>query len=651
MILTVLVMPLVTVEWLKSINCNAHLIHIDENTFRSNGYPRPHLPLPLSNAEELSYHFTTKELTPSEYMVDLTNDLTFRILHYHSILNRNNFAFSPTAVMSVLVALFEGSAGRSRTELQNILQLPNNHDIIRIGYRDIHRRLRTYFFGSDNPLKGLSLNKENVTITRDYETILMFYGYDLGIDMVSSTMTTPITTTGTMSSTAPPKEAELLTMPTSTSLYLLSALTTTVKTPLATLPSGTNITTGTATTESTSPLQVNVTTEENTNLTNIDKNGMSTTTLTLENTTETSSIKTEAQESTTEIEAITETLTVSSAVETEAKEAAELISSFVAEDNSEPFLRIQKARITRLPSARLQAPITSNVKPQNNYLPVQKKSARLSRRNKRHLFGLKEFDSKLFITLFNSESQVNNPLLSTGPMLTGLPAYFQLSHDYEVDTDPNFIASSHTSSKLKQNYNTDVISHVFYLNSQHIIYTTFKVYNAVLYYKYFDHLRMSALELELDSTEYNLIILLPDYNTELAAAASSLRSAPKLRIMRKQLKPKWVQAIIPDFKLDGTMFLTNDLQNLGICDIFEPNRADFRTMTDEKGIYVKHIEQSINVHIRTNPINHIRLNNGAQAQPIQISVNHPFMFFIIDRDLDVAVMAGRVLNPLNVRIQ
>lgn len=44
-------------------------------------------------------------------------------------------------------------------------------------------------------------------------------------------------------------------------------------------------------------------------------------------------------------------------------------------------------------------------------------------------------------------------------------------------------------------------------------------------------------------------------------------------------------------------------------------------------------------------------NNGPQMQPIQISVNHPFIFFIVDRDLDVAVMAGRILNPLNVRIQ
>lgn len=45
---------------------------------------------------------------------------------------------------------------------------------------------------------------------------------------------------------------------------------------------------------------------------------------------------------------------------------------------------------------------------------------------------------------------------------------------------------------------------------------------------------------------------------------------------------------------------------MGVCDIFEPNRADFRPMTDEKGIYVKHIEQSINVNIRTHPINQLK---------------------------------------------
>ncbi|XP_023305562.2 uncharacterized protein LOC111687364 [Lucilia cuprina] len=625
---------------LKSIACNAHFIHIDHNEFRSGGFPRPQLPpptLPHIQEDQTPQHLPGKELTPSEYMVDLTNDLAYRVLHYHSILNRNNFAFSPTALMSVLVAIYEGSAGRSMTELKNVLHLPDNHDIIRVGYRDIHRRLRTYFFNSDNPLKGLSLNKENVTITRDYETILMFYGYDLGIDMVSSTAV-PTTTTTT---------------PAITTTQMTHNVTTSPEMETTTTPVTTITTTSTTISPETTTEAMNTTSEVITSTTEKYVTTMKpeeTTEMTSEKSTEESTTEaaetTESTETTTATEMTTETVKS----EAETNEAAELISSFVAEENSEPFLRIQKARVTRLPSAKLQAPLATKSKLQTNYLPAQRKSSRLTSRNKRHLFGFKEFDSNLFVTLFNAESQLHNPL-STGSALVGLPTYLQVSNDYEVETDPNFIVNAHTSSNLKQNYNTDVISHVFYLNSQHVIYTTFKVYNAVLYYKYFERLRLSVLELELDTSEYNLIILLPDYNTDLVAAAASLRSGPKLRLMRKQLKPKWVQAIIPDFRLHGTMFLTNDLQNLGICDIFEPNRADFRPMTDEKGIYVKHIEQSINVHIRTNPINHLRRNNGAQAQPIQISVNHPFMFFIIDRDLDIAVMAGRILNPLNVRVQ
>lgn len=126
----------------RSISCQAHLIHINHHEFRSSGFPRPHLSPPpvVSSIDDLPQ--PAKELTPSEYMVDLTNDLTYRILHYHSILNRNNFAFSPTALMSVLVGIYEGSAGRSVTELKNVLQLPSNRDVIRVGYRDIHRRLR-----------------------------------------------------------------------------------------------------------------------------------------------------------------------------------------------------------------------------------------------------------------------------------------------------------------------------------------------------------------------------------------------------------------------------------------------------------------------------------------------------------------------------
>ncbi|XP_016935386.4 uncharacterized protein Spn85F [Drosophila suzukii] len=633
------------ITWLVGLNLSlllpatAHYIQIDHEEFRASGFPHPHFPPPpLTPLDHLPQVLAAKELTPAEVMVDLTNDLTHRLLHYHSILNRNNFAFSPTALVSVLVALFEGSAGNSAEELRHVLQLPNNRDVTRVGYRDIHRRLRTYFFGSDNPLKGLSLNKGNVAVLKDFETVLMFYGYDLSVDMLSST---PANLTS---------DAEMVntTMASNSTTADMEAETTTLK-------------------------DVETTTEEP---------STTTTEAPVTTTTEPPTTTTEAPE---ESEATTEAPAATSgeeAAEPAAEdEAAELVSAFVAEEDAEPLLRIQKARVSRLPVSKLQAPLkhSNPITPKPLYLPSARTVAMpmmarqvaerkpsptrqvisiiapqavgnisLTRktkmaRHKRHaLPGYKDLDANLFLTLFNPHTHVPHHPLHIPPPVPA--AFAPITNDFE----PHYIGEG---AEGKSNYNTDVISHVFYLGNQQVVHTTFKVYNAVLYYKYFEHLKMSVLELELDTPEYNLMILLPDYHTDIVAAAASLKLGPTLRLMRKQLKPRWVQAIIPDFKLHGTMFLTNDLQNMGICDVFEPNRADFRPMTDEKGVYVRHIEQSIDVTIRTHPINQLKRNYGAQTKPIQISVNHPFLFFIVDRDLDVAVMSGRILNPLNVRIQ
>lgn len=89
-----------------------------------------------------------------------------------------------------------------------------------------------------------------------------------------------------------------------------------------------------------------------------------------------------------------------------------------------------------------------------------------------------------------------------------------------------------------------------------------------------------------------------------------------------------------------------------ILDIFEPNRADFSPMTEESGIYTRHVEQSINVNIRTHQANdHINRRSTYNKNPVELSVNHPFLFVIVDSDLDLALLTGRVLNPLNSRIQ
>jgi serine protease inhibitor len=97
----------------------------------------------ISNSEHVaSDNRVPKKLQPVELMVDRTNQLGFTILDLHSILNKNNIAFSPCGLMSVLVALYEGTGGKSSIELKDALSFPRERDIVRIGVRDIHRRLR-----------------------------------------------------------------------------------------------------------------------------------------------------------------------------------------------------------------------------------------------------------------------------------------------------------------------------------------------------------------------------------------------------------------------------------------------------------------------------------------------------------------------------
>lgn len=57
---------------------------------------------------------------------------------------------------------------------------------------------------------------------------------------------------------------------------------------------------------------------------------------------------------------------------------------------------------------------------------------------------------------------------------------------------------------------------------------------------------------------------------------------------------------------------------MGILDIFEPNRADFSPMTDERGIYTRHIEQSLNLNIRTHANDHLNRMNLQKIYVIYI---------------------------------
>lgn len=59
---------------------------------------------------------------------------------------------------------------------------------------------------------------------------------------------------------------------------------------------------------------------------------------------------------------------------------------------------------------------------------------------------------------------------------------------------------------------------------------------------------------------------------------------------------------------------------MGVLDIFEPTRADFSPMTDIRGIYTRHVEQSVNVNIRTHANEHLN-REISPSDPFQQVLN------------------------------
>lgn len=80
--------------------------------------------------------------TPLAHMVDVTNEFGLKVMAEHNFLNDNNIAFSPYGLMGILVALYEGLDGDSSYQIQRAMQLPWNRNVMRVGFRDIHRTLK-----------------------------------------------------------------------------------------------------------------------------------------------------------------------------------------------------------------------------------------------------------------------------------------------------------------------------------------------------------------------------------------------------------------------------------------------------------------------------------------------------------------------------
>ncbi|CAK9807914.1 Zan [Anthophora quadrimaculata] len=643
---------------------------------------------------------------PVDIITDVINDLGVRILQQYTA--HGNVAFSPTGVGFVLAALYEGSAGRGRQQIADALGLPRDKDITRIGFRDIHRRLRTYL-NADGFLGGLTLNQENTKLRAEYEDILRFYGFNLSIPEEemdeTTTATTPVqeTTTGVVTEQSTTLVSDETITPTTATqnsettmmvemigmtLNTMDAQDRLTQTTPATeiLMDDTSATVSTATTASgtqktTATTSTTITTQPTTSPTTQPTTETSPTTITTQPTTETPTTTTPTIPSTTTILTTTPAPVTTSAATTMDATIPELTAPSSSQTPSQQTTEPPVPESTTTMPTMTAAIITTS---STISLPINVAEATMS-----STIPTTEADEMSTTVSTNGPAANENTVSTDSPNNQSIPSEIG-STDLPVTTSEIASAGQLTTvgvmNRKKRSFRTprgffssypdegiwmqdlgiwkpyspnlneasvrDSTEISFLVNGCDVSSVTASRYFAVLPFAYFPSLHAVALEFPLDDPRYNILLMMATDRRDTYRLARDL-GGKSLRLLRKQLQATWVRATIPSFMLRGFVTLTSFLQRLGILDVFEPRAADLSPMTPDLGVYARDVQQSIGVNIRNYmkpDRTHSRNGLFERAGPVPFTVVHPFLYFIVDAETSVALIAGRVNDPLNSRI-
>lgn len=466
-------------------------------------------------------------------------------------------------------------------------------------------------------LSGLSLSKENVTIRSSYESILKFYGYDLGdgseegnVGMVTTTQfnrreqdepesSTPMQTTVRtttvpifITSTAIPEGITVKMEPPTTQYYENKATETKMETTTFTP------------TEKATELPTEVFTEMSTNIPdNISSEPAKMTTTTRPATTNPTTIPTAfpstyqttlptllpyISETTTPFfqttRVPTSRFTYPPTQETTIFPVTEMITStskpshiftfkpitttLLPEPTTKRFYNLQTT-MPPLPAIRSVVTDSTNPKILNPLTTIPVPTAiRLNPSDITNARFLNPRNSRTFRV--KKEATSYNSFIPLAPNGYGVPSdvnfydpYFSYatpnpSDLYYPEGNPIFA----TKDFQYDDPHHDEIDHIFYLSPHDSIRIAFKVYNTILRFAYVPSIQASALELPLDSENYSLLIIVPDQPIDDMVDILGSHLSPSLSTIRASLRENWIKTMIPKFQLRGNVVLTGDLMKV-----------------------------------------------------------------------------------------
>ncbi|CAN8033017.1 unnamed protein product, partial [Ixodes persulcatus] len=167
--------------------------------------------------------------------------------------------------------------------------------------------------------------------------------------------------------------------------------------------------------------------------------------------------------------------------------------------------------------------------------------------------------------------------------------------------------------------------------------------------KPFPTIRLEVAELPYAGGNYNMVILLPRGNEGIEGFKHSLAET-YLQDIIGHVEPRKVTVSLPKFKLEAEYSLKDNLNNLGITEMFSA-QADLSGITSDADLTVSDVVHKAVVEVNEEGTEAaaatgvVAVNRLSGVPSLEFNVNQPFLFFIRNTQTQDLLFAGQ-LNHL-----
>jgi serpin B len=160
-----------------------------------------------------------------------------------------------------------------------------------------------------------------------------------------------------------------------------------------------------------------------------------------------------------------------------------------------------------------------------------------------------------------------------------------------------------------------------------------------------------AVEMRYDGGELSMVILLPD-SGHFKEFEESL-DAELVRGIINALEHRQVAITMPKFEFEAEFLMKETLMDLGMPVAFSAIEADFSGMTGNRDLHIAEVIHKAFVSVDeagTEAAAATAVVMEATAmpvEPVEVTVNRPFIFLIRDIETNAILFLGRVVNPVS----